>query len=135
MRNNNVEIFRKVVEEGFNKGNLEALDDCYAPGFVEHQFDMPANLEGLKDSIKYLRETFAPFSLRIDDVVEDGDKVWVRMTGSGTDSKGMMGKPASNKAFLITVFDMCRFKNGKIVEHWGVPDRFHQMVQLGLIQH
>jgi predicted ester cyclase len=29
--------------------------------------------------------------------------------------------------------DVCRFENGKIVEHWGVPDRFHQMTQLGLL--
>jgi predicted SnoaL-like aldol condensation-catalyzing enzyme len=31
------------------------------------------------------------------------------------------------------VMDVCRFENGKIVEHWGVPGRFHQMTQLGLL--
>jgi predicted ester cyclase len=29
--------------------------------------------------------------------------------------------------------DVCRFENGKIVEHWGVPDRFAVMAQLGLL--
>jgi hypothetical protein len=33
----------------------------------------------------------------------------------------------------ITVIDVCRFEDGRIVEHWGVPDRFHQMAQLGLL--
>ena len=27
----------------------------------------------------------------------------------------------------------CRFENGKIVEHWGVPDRFALLHQLGLL--
>jgi len=29
--------------------------------------------------------------------------------------------------------DIFRFEDGKIVEHWGVPDRFHQLAQLDLL--
>jgi predicted ester cyclase len=29
--------------------------------------------------------------------------------------------------------DVCRFEGGRIVEHWGVPDRFAQLAQLGLL--
>lgn len=129
----NKEVFRRVIEEGFDKGNLDALDDCYPPTFTEHQFDMPSTLEELKGTIRYLRETFAPFSLTLEDMVADGDKVWGRMTGRGTDSKGIGRRPPSGKSFTITVIDVCRFEHGRIVEHWGVPDRFHQMTQLGLL--
>ena len=41
--------------------------------------------------------------------------------------------PPNGKAFEITVIDIARFENGKIVEHWGVPDRFAVMAQLGLL--
>ena len=129
----NKEVFRRVIEEGFSKGNLDALDECFPPTFTEHQFELPPTLAGLKGSIRYLRETFAPFSLTIEDMVADGDKVWARLTGRGTDSKGLMGRPPTGRSFAITVIDICRFENGKIVEHWGVPDRFHQMAQLGLL--
>ena len=129
----NKEVFRRVIEEGFSNGNLDALDECFPPTFTEHQFDLPPTLVGLKGSIRYLRETFAPFSLTIEDMVADGDKVWARLTGRGTDSKGVMGHPPTGRSFAITVIDVCRFENGKIVEHWGVPDRFHQMAQLGLL--
>jgi predicted ester cyclase len=44
-----------------------------------------------------------------------------------------MGKPPTGKSFTITVIDICRFVNGKIVEHWGVPDRFHQLTQIGVL--
>ena len=129
----NKAVFRRVIEEGFSNGNLDALDECFPPTFTEHQFELPPTLAGLKGSIRYLRETFAPFSLTIEDMVADGDKVWARLTGRGTDSKGVMGRPPTGRSFTITVIDVCRFENGKIVEHWGVPDRFHQMAQLGLL--
>jgi predicted ester cyclase len=132
-REHNQDVFRRLIEEGFDKGNLEALDDCFPPHFTEHQFDMPSTREGLKGTIHFLRETFAPFSLTIEDMISDGDMVWARLTGRGTDSTGFMGRPPSGKSFAITVIDVCRFDNGKIVEHWGVPDRFHQLAQLGLL--
>ena len=129
----NIATFRQVIEEGFNKGNMDALDDCFSPTYLEHQFDLPPTLEGFKGSIRYLRDTFSGFSLTIDDMVADGDKVWARMTGRGTHTKEFMGRPPTGKSFAITVVDICRFENGKIVEHWGVPDRFHLIAQLGLL--
>ena len=129
----NKEVFSRVIEEGFNRGNLDALDECFAARYTEHQFDLPPTLEGFKGSIRYLRDTFAPFSLTIEDMVADGDKVWARMTGRGTDAKGIMGRPPTGRSFAITVIDVCRLQDGKIVEHWGVPDRFHQLAQLGLL--
>ncbi|CAG0928925.1 nogalonic acid methyl ester cyclase / aklanonic acid methyl ester cyclase [Thermoflexales bacterium] len=129
----NKQVFRRVIEEGFDKGNLDALDGCFSPTYTEHQFDLPSTLEEFKGSIRYLRDTFAPFSLTIEDMITDGDKVWARMTGRGTHSKEFMGRPPTGKSFAITVIDICRFEQGKIVEHWGVPDRFHQLAQLGLL--
>ena len=129
----NQAVFRRIIEEGFNQGNLEALDECFPPHYIEHQFDLPSTLEEFKGSIRYLRETFAPFSLTIEDMVVDSDQVWVRMTGRGTDSHGIMGRPPTGRSFAITVFDVGRFEDGKLVEHWGVPDRFHQLAQLGLL--
>jgi predicted ester cyclase len=129
----NKEVFRRVIEEGFNNGNLNALNDCFPPTYIEHQFDLPSTLEEFKGSIRFLRDTFSPFSLTIEDIVADSEKVWARMTGRGTDSKGVMGRPPTGRSFAITVMDVCRFEHGKIVEHWGVPDRFHQLAQLGLL--
>jgi len=132
-REQNIATFRRVIEEGFNRGNVAALDDCFTPTYTEHQFDLPPTLEGFKGSIEYLRDTFSDFSLTIEDIVADGEKVWVRMTGRGVHTKEFMGRPPTGKSFVITVVDICRFENGKIVEHWGVPDRFHLIAQLGLL--
>jgi predicted ester cyclase len=129
----NIATFRRVIEEGFNKGNVDALDECFSPTYTEHQFDLPPTLEGFKGSIRYLRNTFSDFSLTIEDIITGEDMVWVRMTGRGINSQPFMGKPPTGKPFTMTVVDICRFEEGKIVEHWGVPDRFHQIAQLGLL--
>ncbi len=131
----NIATLRRVIEEGFSKGNLDALDDCFMPGYREHQFDLAKHpdVEGLKNAIRFLRGSFPDFVLTIDDLIAEGDRVWVRMTGRGTHHGPLMGMPSTGKSFAITVFDECRFENGRIVEHWGVPDRFHQLLQLGLL--
>jgi predicted ester cyclase len=128
----NQEVLRRVIEEGFNKGNYAALDPLFAPSYVEHQFGLKPTLEGLKQDIQQLRHAFPDFHLTIEDIVSDGDKVWIRMTAQGTNHGPFFGPP-TGKPMRITVFDICRFEDGKIVEHWGVPDRFAVMAQLGLL--
>jgi predicted ester cyclase len=129
----NIATFRRVIEEGFNKGHVDALDDCFSPTYSEHQFDLPPTLEGFKKSIRYLRHNFADFSLTIEDLIAGDDMVWARMTGRGTNNELFMGRPPTGKTFAMTVVDICRFEEGKIVEHWGVPDRFHLITQLGFL--
>lgn len=130
----NLAAMRAVIEEGFNKGNLEALDPLFAPNHQEHQHGfVPPNLEGVKGAIAYLRSVFPDLRLTIEDSVAVGDKVWMRITARGTHQGMLMGRPPTGKSFAITVIDIARFVDGKMVEHWGVADRFHQMEQLGLI--
>lgn len=38
------------------------------------------------------------------------------------------------KKFSIDVIDIARIENGKIIEHWGIPDRFALLMQLGFLQ-
>jgi predicted ester cyclase len=128
----NLEVLQRVIEEGFNKGNYDALDELFAENYLEHQFGLHTTLEGFKEDIASLRRGFPDFHLAIEDSVAEGDKVWVRLTAHGTHRGPFMGPP-TNKQMRITVFDICRFENGKIVEHWGVPDRFAIMAQLGLL--
>ena len=128
----NQEILRRVIEEGFNKGNYDALDPLFAPSYVEHQFGLKSTLEGMKTDIQSLRKGFSDFHLTIEDMVADEDKVWIRMTAQGTNDGEFFGAP-TGKPMRITVFDICRFEDNRIVEHWGVPDRFAVLAQLGLL--
>jgi predicted ester cyclase len=129
----NAEVFRTVMEEAFGKGNVAALDGLFASDAKEHQFGMPPTVDGLKGSIMSLRAAFPDLTLTVEEVVTDGDMVWGRATARGTHLGLFMGMAPTNKQFAIQVFDMCRFDSGRIVEHWGVPDRFALMAQLGAL--
>ena len=128
----NQAVLQRVIEEGFNKGNYEALDPLFAPDYREHQFGLQPTLAGFKQDIQWLRTAFPDLHLTIEDLVADGDKVWIRMTARGTNLGPLVGPP-TGKPMTIAVMDVCRFENGMIVEHWGIPDRFAQMVQLGFL--
>lgn len=128
----NKNALRQVIEEAFNKGNYAVLHEIFNPDFVEHQFGLHPTIEGMQGDIQFLRTAFPDFTLTIEEMLAQGDQVWVRMTARGTNLGGFMGPP-NGKSIRITVIDICRFEDGKIVEHWGVPDRFALLAQLGLL--
>jgi len=128
----NQDIMRTVIEEAFNKENYAVLERLFAGDYKENQFGLKPTVEGMKKDIHYLHMVFPDFHLEIEDMVSDGECVWARSTGRGTDLGGFMGK-ATGKKIEITVMDVVRIENGKIVEHWGAPDRFAALSQLGLL--
>ena len=124
-------IYRRIIEEGFNQGNLAVVDELVAPGAREHQRGAKDGVEGTKGTIKYLRSAFPDFKITIDEVAVIGDTVWARQKGGGTNLGSFAGHaPTGIKAF-IDVIDVVRIEDGKIVEHWGVPDQVGMMLQLG----
>ena len=130
----NKQVFRRLIEEGFSQGKLEVLDDVFAPNFIEHQDGfVPPNVEGVKGAIVSLRTAAPDLKLTIEEIIANGEKTWARITGRGTHRGPFMGRPATGRPFAITVIDICRFENGKIVEHWGVADRLSMMAQLDLL--
>ena len=129
----NESIYRRMIEEGFNQGNLAVVDELVAPGASEHQRGGGDGIEGTKNTIKYLRSAFPDFKITIDEVVVSGDKVWARQKGGGTNLGGFAGHPPTGIKAFIDVIDVVRIEDGKIVEHWGVPDQLGMMMQLGHI--
>ena len=130
-------LIRRLIEEGFNEGNLRVTEELISPDLVEHQNfgpDHAAGAEGVKAVIASLRRAFSDFHLAIEDLAVDGDTVWLRMTGTGTNDGSFMGHPPTGRAMRTDVFDVLRVEDDRIVEHWGVPDRLGTLLQLGLAQ-
>lgn len=128
----NEAAFRRVIADVYNQGDYAGLGELFDPDFIEHQFGLKPTIAGMESDVRSLRASFPDFTLTIDDMVTKGDTVWVRMTARGTNHGGFMGPP-NGKSFEVSVFDVVRFEEGKIVEHWGSPDRFALLAQLGLL--
>src|SRR5690348_4755563 len=131
--NENVAAFRLLIERGFSEGDLGVVDETVAPNCIEYQRGLKPGAEGVKDTIRTLRAWFSDFRLTIEDLTVDGDLIWARNVGRGVNTGSIMGRPATGKAVAVDVIDVVRFGEGKIVEHWGVPDQLGMMLQLGLV--
>jgi predicted ester cyclase len=130
----NKAALRRLIEEGFGKGNTSVVDELMATNFAEHQNGIvPASAAGVKGAITSLHAALSNLSYMVEDMIADGDKVWVRLRARGTHTGRFMGLPPTGKSVAIDVIDICRFEHGKIVEHWGVPDRLGLMEQLGAL--
>ena len=128
----NKKAFRLFIEEVFNKGNFNVLNEVFAPNYVEHQFGLKTTVEGVKEDVSFLHRAFPDFHMTIEDMIASEDTVWGRMSVTGTNMGPFMGAP-TGKRINITVFDVLRFKDGLAVDHWGVPDRFAVLAQLELL--
>ncbi|MBN1836794.1 MAG: ester cyclase [Spirochaetales bacterium] len=126
-------VVRRVIEEAFNRGRVETLDELFTADYREHQFGMPRNIEGFKASVLALRAAFPDLRLTIEEMSAENDAVWVRMTARGTHGGEFMGLPPTARKIEVAVFDMCRLEKGRITDHWGVPDRFAIMQQIGAL--
>jgi predicted ester cyclase len=128
-------VARRLIEEGFNGGELAVADELTSADLVEHQEfgpDHAAGAEGVRAVIASLRRAFSDFHLTIEDLVVTGDTAWLRMVATGTNDGSYMGHPPTGRRMRVHVIDVLRVENGRVVEHWGVPDRLGALLQLGL---
>ena len=131
----NKAIIRRLVEEFWNEGNADVMDEVFAADFVNHN---PApgsvpNREGTKQTNIAIRAAFSDSHTTIDDLIAEGDKVVWRWTFRGTHQGPLMGIPATGKQITFTGIVVDRMAGGRIVERWAQNDDLGMMQQLGVI--
>jgi predicted SnoaL-like aldol condensation-catalyzing enzyme len=130
----NIAALRRIILEGFGDGDVSVIDQLAAPNLKEHQFGVfPPNAEGVKKAIAGLHASFSEMRYTIEHVTADGNMVWMHAKARGKHTGQLGALPPTGKSVEIDVIDIARFEDGKIVEHWGVPDRFGMLQQLGAL--
>ncbi|MEK7214558.1 MAG: ester cyclase [Chloroflexota bacterium] len=117
-----------------NKGNLGIIDELVADNFVEHD-EFPGltpTKDGVRQLFQLMRAAFPDLQMVAEDMVAEGDKVFVRASMRGTHRGEFMGIPATGRQVNVPMGDFVRLTNGKIVEHWGATDTGMMMQQLGV---
>lgn len=132
-----VEVLRRVLFEGFATGNTGIVDELFSPDLVEHQFGLGGRgaeaLAHVKEAIRQVHEAMPDISYELEDWATRGNTAWVRFLGRGTNTGPFFGPP-SGKAVEVTVIDVAVVVDGRITEHWGVPDRFSLLQQTGVLK-
>ena len=109
-------LIDKFVYQPWNSGNLDALDEVAA---ADYRMNDDGSLEDLKQAIRELRSGFPDFTVSVDDVVAQGDRVAYRWTMTGTHQNEYEGLAATGKTLTATGMTFLRLQDGLIVE-----DRF-----------
>lgn len=131
----NKTIARRLYDDVLNRGDLAAADELIAPDAVDHEAgpDGPPALETMKGFVTALRTGFPDLRVAVEDVIAEGDLVACRTTMTGTHTGGFMGMPSTGRAVSVPGVDFMRFRDGKVVEHWGITDQLSLLQQLGLM--
>jgi steroid delta-isomerase-like uncharacterized protein len=131
----NKALIRRFYEEVFNKKNLAAIDEFFAPDHVDHTLPpgLPVGPEGTKQAIAMTLSGFPDLRVTIEDMIAEGDKVVTRFTTHGTQQGALGGIPPTGKHVAVSTIEITRMAGGKIAEDWGLDDRLGMLQQLGLV--
>jgi predicted SnoaL-like aldol condensation-catalyzing enzyme len=127
----NKELIRRMTEEAFNQGDLEAIDRYCAPDFFNH-VSGESGTEPYKNVVTFTRR-FSNMNV-IDDIIAEEDRVVLFLTVSGTlgDDVDLFGmKIPRGQSFTTKHVHTFRIRDGKAVEHWAVRDDLTMLRQLG----
>jgi steroid delta-isomerase-like uncharacterized protein len=135
MPTDNKSIAKRVIEEAWNQGNLDALNELVAPNYVGHDTLGPEihGLEGFKKRVHSLRTAFPDLHLTVEDMFADGDVVITRFNSRGTHKGNFQGAAPTGKHCHVSGITISRFSDGKLVEAWVQTDALGLMQQLGVV--
>ncbi len=133
----NKAIVRRFME-AYNKRNLDIFDELVAPDYIDHIFEQKGR-EKLKQLFTMAFEAFPDWYEAIEDIIAEGDKVWLRVKATGTHTGewnlfGVSLPPTGKKVILRMVF-IWRIANGKLAEGWEVDDNLGFLRELGVIEY
>lgn len=132
--NRNLDIIRQVVEKGFSEEDMDVIDRLVHANVVEHQFGRPSGIDALKRSIHQLAAGFSERKYVLEHAHVDGDTAWVHYLFTGVHTGEFFGCKPAGTIVTIHVMDIVKISEGKIAEHWGIPDRFALLTQIGFIK-
>jgi|GEM_PF-792996 predicted ester cyclase len=128
-------IARRFYDDVVNKHNLALIDSYAAPEYVEHQYDthFAGDLKGMKKAFAHYFIAFPDMHVKVNFMMVEGNLVATQITTTGTNTGPIYGRPGRGKKIDMNGVDIVRFKDGKVVEHWGYAEEGKMLSQLGLI--
>ena len=123
------------IQALFTKGDLGAVDEYLAEGFVNHDppVGVTADREGMRAAGAMFRAAFPDWHSDIGILTGEGDLVVEHFTASGTHQGEMFGVPPSGRTVTLPGINIWRVRDGRIEERWGRLDELGLLRQLGLV--
>lgn len=127
------ELARQFMEEAWG-GNLALADDLVAHDAEgPHGGQFPGGPEGWKNEIELVRSGLPDLQVEVIEMVEEGNAIAVRWRSRGTHTGTLFGIEPTGKQVEIDGLSLFHVRDGKLIDHLSLEDRFSLMTQLGVI--
>ncbi|MCU1340216.1 MAG: hypothetical protein JWO19_5797 [Bryobacterales bacterium] len=137
MSETNKALVRRWVEEVWNQGREETIDELFAADGIGYGLgDTDVALRGpagFKPFVRNLRGGLPDLRMTIEDIIAEGDKVTMRITAEGTHKGGHFGVAPTGHRVRIAGLVLIRIANGQIVEGWNSWDQLGLLRQIGAL--
>ncbi len=137
MSEENKALARRYLEEVWDKGNVDLIDELFTTDFVRH--GPPAvegevrGPEGFKGLVSTYHAGLPDFRVTIDDMIAEGDRVVSRWMVRGTHQGELMGNAPTGNQVTFTGYLFDRIAGSKIEEEWVDYDTLHVMQEIGAV--
>ena len=111
MSEQNKEILRRYYTE-WNSGNFDVIDEVFSPELAAK----------LKRGSNAYRTAFPDLHISVEEMIGEGDKVFVRSIMTGTHDAEIKGIPATGRHVSFDSGEIFRFEGGRIVAYWCQVD-------------
>jgi C-1 hydroxylase len=120
--------------EADNKKDLTILDEVISPDFFDPTFKL-RGADGYRQFEIAFFKGFPDWIETIEDIVAEGDKVWVRFTGTGRHKGEWRGLAPTDKKVTFKGVQIWRVVDGKVVSKDSILDLLDALKQLGVIEY
>ena len=133
----NIAHFEQIVHQGLNEGHLSVIDKYVSPTVIDHQIygpGYPRSRGGIKALTAALRTAFPDLHAVATTLVasNNGTQTFAIIKTTGTNTGKYLGLPPTHKHINLNIVESALWKNGVMVEHWGVADNIGLLSQMGL---
>jgi hypothetical protein len=127
-------LVRHAIEAIWNRGDLDAADELFAAGYVNHYgliADLVLGPEAVKISAALHRLAYPRLHVSVEETSTIEDTVVLRWTArAGPDT--LIDTVVPSRLNSLTGLTRCRIAAGKIVESWTEWDRIGVLHELGI---
>lgn len=129
-------VVKRVFDDVMGKGNLDAIEECFTTGYVEHDImGEPGHSnghEGIRQSMSMWRDAF-DFTVDTTRQIAEGDCVTTLWNWKGKQKGEFMGVSPTGKDISMSGCTTFRIENGMIAEGWWYYDAPALMRQMGMM--
>ncbi len=137
MSEERVEKVRRLIQEVYGKGNVEAMDALYDPQVIRFNPPYPVtnDLQAYKEITKGIISAWSDVQFNLHELIFAGDTSAIRFTleATHTGETPQSRIPATGKRVTQDGCVIAHWRGDKIVEEWLYADYVGLLQQLGVI--